>query len=101
MERRNWTARGFSDSQPKSSARIHGITLPFSPPRASVLFVTETKIGTQRMKSAFQVECRNWSLSEDGAVRLFLYKKITSIYKNKFILRGDPKLLISLKHEHI
>lgn len=69
-------------SQPMSSVRIYGIALTFISPRISILFVTATKICMQRMKSAFQGYCRNYSLSEDGAVRPFLCKKIAFNYKN-------------------
>lgn len=65
------------DSQPMSSVRIRGITLTLISPRISILFITAIKIYMQRIKSAFQGYCRNYSLSEDGAIRPFLSKKIT------------------------
>lgn len=85
------------DSQLMSSVRIHGITLTFTSPIISILFVTATKIHMQRIKSAFQGYCRNYSLSEDGAVRPFLSKKNTFNYKKKFNLCGNPKIVDRFK----
>lgn len=82
-------------SQPMSSVRIYGITLTFISPGIAILFLTATKM--QRIKSAFQGYCRNYCLSEDGAVRPFLSKKITFNYKNKLNLCANPKLLICFK----
>lgn len=77
-----------------SSVMIHRVTLTFISPRISILFGRATKTCMQRIKRAFQGYCRNYSLSEDGAVRPFLSKKITFNYKNKLNLCENPKLLI-------
>jgi len=81
-----------------SSVSVHGITL--IPPRISILFVTVTKIYMQKNKRSFQGYCKNYSLSEDGAVRPFLSMKITFDYNNKFNLCGNLKLLIALKYDN-
>lgn len=78
------------DSQPMSSVRIHRITLTFISPRISILFVTATKICMQRIKNAFQGYCRNYSVSEDGAVRPFLSKKNILITKISLICVETP-----------